>query len=187
MDYLHIMSTQWETARHCHSALSVLSSNIRQAMDTPSTEPSPADNTSNRNNNRNDEAPTRSKRRRLSLSQPSNEESQQALSSSAAAAAGGGGAQAQAQAQQPMYSNTPDTQNTTSASATATTAYLYFPEAQQAPLPSQPSSPKLPGAGNFDLNMGDLLTGDAAAGLDAGGGTGLDSFLDLFGGQFPGF
>lgn len=84
--------------------------------------------------------------------------------------------------------STPDTQNTASASAAtaATTAYLYFPEAQQVPLPSQPSSPRLPGAGNFDLNMGDLLTGDAAAGLDTAG-TGFDSFLDLFGGQFPGF
>lgn len=167
MDYLHIMSTQWETARHCHSALSVLSTNIQHIMETPSSEPNHSDS---RDSNRNEHHhQPRSKRRRLSFPRPVNEQTQTPDISHCPTPT------------QPLPS-TPDMQNT----AATTTAYLYFPDTQQAPLPSQPSSPRLSGAGNFDLNMGDLLTGDAAAGLETAG-AGFDSFLDLFGGQFPGF
>lgn len=194
MDYLHIMSTKWETAQHCHSALSVLSTNIRHVMDTPSIEPSNHTDSKNQNNNRNEATDTatatRSKRRRLSFPYPTNEEPHPLDHQSHYPAA-------PSTQTQPLSAFTPDTQNTASASTSAagaganaarTTAYLYFPETQQVPLPSQPASPRFPGAGNFDLNMGDLLTGDAAAaaGLESAG-AGLDSFLDLFGGQFPGF
>ncbi|KAI9043327.1 transcription factor domain-containing protein [Aspergillus affinis] len=44
LDFLHLMSTQWETAKHCHRALSLLAHNIHhhQQLTSPSTTPTPA-------------------------------------------------------------------------------------------------------------------------------------------------
>lgn len=211
------MSTQWETASHCHSALSVLSANIQHSIHNPAsglqTNVPPTletDNTNSNNHNGEDGNNPRPKKRRLrtypaddndnedtqtppttattgnafhipnsipSISTPQNQQPQYPASSAPASTSSA------AQARPPPALDpfsTPDTIDHNHNHAP--TRLLYFPDAQY-PLSPYPASPRAPGVGNFDLNMGDLLAG--SPGLDAGAG--FDSFLDLFGGQFPGF
>ncbi|KAK1149330.1 hypothetical protein N8T08_006552 [Aspergillus melleus] len=41
LDFLHLMSTQWETAKHCHRALSLLAHNIHHQFTSPPTTSTP--------------------------------------------------------------------------------------------------------------------------------------------------
>ena len=232
------MSTQWETANHCHSALSALSANIRHSMHSsvsglpaqahvpPTTE---TDNTDSSNNEDHSNPP--SKKRRLHQAYPADEVAQTPPTAGKASHIPHSTASSSTQGQSyypasiistsspaqsrpapdpfstshhnndsgnSQFQFPTDANDITAAAATtaadidynhAPTPLLYFPDTQP-PLSSCSSSPSLPAVGNFDLNMGDLLAGPASLatggpGMDAGAG--FDSFLDLFGGQFPGF
>lgn len=221
------MSTQWETANHCHSALSVLSANIQHSMHDsasglqtnvpPTTE---TDNTSSNNHNNEDGNNPRPKKRKLRTYPADDNDNEDTQTPPTTATTGNAiripnsiASSSTTRDQQPQYPASSASASTSSAAQLrppaldpfstpdiidhnhnqnhnhAPTPLLYFPDAQY-PLSPYPASPRAPGVGNFDLNMGDLLAGSAPSatgepGLDAGAG--FDSFLDLFGGQFPGF
>ncbi|KAI9931774.1 hypothetical protein ASPWEDRAFT_169385 [Aspergillus wentii DTO 134E9] len=63
--FLHIMSAQWEPARHCHKALTLLSSNIRQPTNDTTTETPQSPSTQNHN-------AARPRKRKLNANEPLN-------------------------------------------------------------------------------------------------------------------
>ncbi|GAQ11362.1 hypothetical protein ALT_8683 [Aspergillus lentulus] len=157
LTFLRIMSAHWETAKHCHRALSLLAENIRQSF-TSSQQPrsSTSTLTSNQNPNINHSSheehaianPT--KRRKLS----SHDSSVPLASATVSAESIGGGDLGPLNA--PESGDVPLQNELNTIIPTTDTDYLGLPD--------------------FDLNTVDLLQG-----------ANFDYLLDMFGQQYPSF
>lgn len=187
LKFLRIMSAQWETAKHCHSALTLLFSNIQQSAQEPqgySDRAKGEGSTINTNKKRRlDNNPSYHRGGRESMHLPlvpKNDPNEQ-------------------QHQQPTInpvSQSPEPNQELAnsyndaiaiPSADIATAADDFTEADNNRLfffsdntssnPGQGPGPGLSGVGNFDLNMVDLFQAPAN----------FDSLFDLFGQQYPSF
>ncbi|BCR84190.1 transcription factor domain-containing protein [Aspergillus chevalieri] len=182
LEFLYIMSPQWETARHCHSALSLLFSNIRQSAQEPqgyrhrAEDEGSATNTNKKrrlDNNPSYYADGQEQMRPSLVPNPNLEEQQQQSTINPVS-------QSPEPNQELVNSYDP-----TSISADAATADNGFTEADNNRLfyfsdgtTSNPGQgPGLSGVGNFDLNMVDLFQAPSN----------FDSLFDLFGQQYPSF
>lgn len=176
------MSPQWETAKHCHSALSLLFSNIRQSAQEPqgyrhrAEDEGSATNTNKKrrlDNNPSYYADGQEQMRPSLVPNPNLEEQQQQSTINPVS-------QSPEPNQELVNSYDP-----TSISADAATADNGFTEADNNRLfyfsdgtTSNPGQgPGLSGVGNFDLNMVDLFQAPSN----------FDSLFDLFGQQYPSF
>ena len=187
------MSTQWETARHCHSALSMLSINIRQSASTSAIKESHTaiEDHDNDNENENEEETTNANKKRKPNPNPTafptaNHEIQPADQAPAPVPELFNSQDYENRAPPPEPIQEPtihpshhpiaDTNPTYSQELDNNNNHhlLFFPDGS----PRSTDTGMGMGMGNFDLNMVDLLHGSSA---DFG------SLFDMFGQQFPSF
>ncbi|OOQ88254.1 putative fungal specific transcription factor [Penicillium brasilianum] len=171
LTFLRCMSSQWETARHCHMTLSLLSTKIKQMEDDP-----------NLAVNSHSYALGSMERAKDSLG-PSNPHEKTTMRS---------GGQCRSRAEQ-VYPTDPESLQTfiydhggpRIPSAPVTSEHQPNSHGEESAT-ERPSSQilevqnmdtnNLAGGSSFDLNMGDLFEG-----------SGFDSLLDMIGQQYPGF
>lgn len=186
---------QWETARHCHSALSLLSTNIRQSAQHTSTSASKESHTAieddhddneNESQSENEDANANKKHKPNPTTFPAvtaNHEIQPAPpgpapieSSNSQDYENPAPPPIQEHTMNPSRDPIADTDPTYSQEMdnSNNNHLLFFPDGS----PRSTDMSMGMGMGNFDLNMVDLLHGSTAD---------FDSLFDMFGQQFPSF
>ena len=197
LEFLNLMSMQWETARHCHSALSLLSTNIRQSAQHTSTSAIKESHTTteshyNENETESEEENTTANEKRKPNPNPNpttfptaNHEIQ--LAAPAPAPTESSNSQEyenpaappgpiQEHTINPPHDPIADTNPAYSQEMDNNHHFLFFPDGS--PRSTDMGMGIGMGMGNFDLNMVDLLHGSSAD---------FDSLFDMFGQQFPSF
>lgn len=188
LEFLHIMSAQWETAKHCHSALSLLFSNIQQSAQESEGYQGPS--------HRAEEEPATSanKKRRLDnnpaypngeqepmhpplIPDPDPEERQEQPPINPDAQVSQPNQYITDSYDDPAAIPVADNATANNILSEADNNRFFFFSDETSSSPGQAPGPGLSGVGNFDLNMVDLFQAPATSG----------SLFDLFGQQFPSF